>query len=676
MVISLTGSYPTPVDLFPPPPSPVHNFVLISGVPSPIELSSYTGPNEGIVTYNQSDGCIFSKIGVYNLSFYQAAYFLIYRDTTVVVNDGGTVMVGSPNIEVDQAARTFTVTVNVLAAQTIDGFSPIGNKTPGAAPFTISAPVASSGLPVTVTVASGPATISGTPGGSYTVTLTGASGTVILQADQTGNADYFPANPKTVTFSVQRTTVFISLSGLSVTYNGSAQAISVSANPGNFTPTITYNGSQTVPTNAGSYTVVATVDTVDTYGMATGIFYINPAAASISLSPSRNVTYDGLAHGLTATTIPSGLALSITYNGSSSVPTESGNYWVDATITDPNYSGTVRGYINIVGEALYYNNALGNYQLSALGNWWKDSVYTIPATSLPTLNNVVYIDAIFQEASIPIWSKVIIGKFSNYLGVGFYNTGNTNINGGSEIEGDFEFWNGAYISDNGQGSPDPGFVGNVTVNYPCPIPMPNLSVTSGYSITYEGYPYAVAVNNQEIALNTIWIDPNFHGVATWYATAPAGGNVSQQNSTSTGWVKEGDDLLLNVAFHSTTSFRDPQITQISVTFVDPSSGSVVLNSSNFIPMVGTNQGTPASGNYTPQGYFSYLFWIPVTSTSLSQLLGDYMHGVNESVNLLGEIQWIELNTSGVGPSTLTQRSQNFTLTVARTLNKPANFQPL
>jgi thiol-disulfide isomerase/thioredoxin len=78
-----------------------------------------------------------------------------------------------------QVSRGFTV---AKGAQTID-FPSLGNKAYGSPPFTVSAS-ATSGLPVVLTVASGPATISG-----GRVTLTG-SGKVTIRASQAGNADY------------------------------------------------------------------------------------------------------------------------------------------------------------------------------------------------------------------------------------------------------------------------------------------------------------------------------------------------------------------------------------------------------------------------------------------------------------------------------------------------------
>ncbi|MEN9535711.1 MAG: hypothetical protein RIR37_984, partial [Verrucomicrobiota bacterium] len=79
---------------------------------------------------------------------------------------------------------------------TIATFTSIANKTYGDAAFAVTAPTASSGLPVTMSVKSGPATISGN-----IVTLTGA-GEVVLAANQAGNADYAAAAEVTIGFTV------------------------------------------------------------------------------------------------------------------------------------------------------------------------------------------------------------------------------------------------------------------------------------------------------------------------------------------------------------------------------------------------------------------------------------------------------------------------------------------
>jgi len=64
----------------------------------------------------------------------------------------------------------------------------IPNKSTADAPFTISG-TTTSNLPLTYSIVSGPATISGN-----TVTLTGTAGTVVVEADQVGDASYYPSS--------------------------------------------------------------------------------------------------------------------------------------------------------------------------------------------------------------------------------------------------------------------------------------------------------------------------------------------------------------------------------------------------------------------------------------------------------------------------------------------------
>lgn len=75
-------------------------------------------------------------------------------------------------------------------------FPPIGNKLISTPPFTLQA-TSSSGLPVQYQVLSGPASVNGN-----LVTLTGATGQVLIEASQPGNAQYTPADPVVNSFMV------------------------------------------------------------------------------------------------------------------------------------------------------------------------------------------------------------------------------------------------------------------------------------------------------------------------------------------------------------------------------------------------------------------------------------------------------------------------------------------
>ena len=58
-------------------------------------------------------------------------------------------------------------------------------------------------------------------------------------------------------------------------------------------------------------------------------------------------TYNGSPRPVTVTTSPGGLATTVTYNNSSTVPTNVGNYPVAVTINDPNYQGSATGTLTV-----------------------------------------------------------------------------------------------------------------------------------------------------------------------------------------------------------------------------------------------------------------------------------------------------------------------------------------
>jgi hypothetical protein len=121
------------------------------------------------------------------------------------------------------APSTSTVLLQVVnkADQTIT-FPALSGKTYGDPPFNVSA-TASSGLPVSFQIQSGPATISGN-----TVTITGG-GDVVVLATQAGDGNYNPAPDAQQSFTVARATATISVSGYTGVYDGNAHGATGSA---------------------------------------------------------------------------------------------------------------------------------------------------------------------------------------------------------------------------------------------------------------------------------------------------------------------------------------------------------------------------------------------------------------------------------------------------------------
>lgn len=118
--------------------------------------------------------------------------------TSLTLNVPGSVVIrasqaGDTNHE--PATAEITVTSTARLTQTI-AFAPLANRLTTDAPFTLSAS-ATSGLPVTFALVSGPASLSGA-----TLRLSGAPGAVVVRASQAGNAAYEPAQAVTQTFNV------------------------------------------------------------------------------------------------------------------------------------------------------------------------------------------------------------------------------------------------------------------------------------------------------------------------------------------------------------------------------------------------------------------------------------------------------------------------------------------
>ncbi len=137
---------------------------------------------------------------------------------------------------------------------------------------------------------------------------------------------------------------------LSTTYDGKAQPVTLTTTG---LPVIyTYNGKKAVPVDAGTYTVVATIDSPDATGTTTGTLTIARATATVTFTPaSLAAVYNGRAHAVTATTVPAKLPVKFTYNDSATAPTLAGSYAVVGTIDDLNYTGTADDTLVILPAA-------------------------------------------------------------------------------------------------------------------------------------------------------------------------------------------------------------------------------------------------------------------------------------------------------------------------------------
>jgi len=142
----------------------------------------------------------------------------------------------------------------------------------------------------------------------------------------------------------------VTLGDLAAVYDGNPHAASVVTTPAGLAVDVTYDGNTTAPTNAGSYSVVATITEPGYSGSASGTLTIAKAAATVTISDTTQA-WDGTPRAVTVVTSPTGLSVDVTYDGSTTAPSAVGSYAVLATVTDANHSGSANATLTITHGA-------------------------------------------------------------------------------------------------------------------------------------------------------------------------------------------------------------------------------------------------------------------------------------------------------------------------------------
>ena len=156
-------------------------------------------------------------------------------------------------------------------------------------------------------------------------------------------------------------------------YDGNPYVITATTKPSGLSYIVTYNGSTTPPTNAGTYTVVGTIDDNFYAASTTSTFIIEKFPLTINIS-NLSQTYDGNPKPVTVSPAVN-VNYTVTYNGSTTPPTDAGTYTVVVTINDINYQGTKTAELNIVGNS----SAISAPNFSKT---YGDADFTIPVTTV------------------------------------------------------------------------------------------------------------------------------------------------------------------------------------------------------------------------------------------------------------------------------------------------------
>ena len=101
------------------------------------------------------------------------------------------------------------------------------------------------------------------------------------------------ANHSLAVAAMLKSPATVTLTNLAQTYDGAAKPVSVVTSPTNLAVSVTYNSLANAPTNAGSYTVVATVTDPNCQGSNSATSQITPKALTVRGITAASTIYDG-----------------------------------------------------------------------------------------------------------------------------------------------------------------------------------------------------------------------------------------------------------------------------------------------------------------------------------------------------------------------------------------------
>ncbi|MCC7261764.1 MAG: Ig-like domain repeat protein [Candidatus Latescibacteria bacterium] len=192
------------------------------------------------------------------------------------------------------------------------------------------------------------------------------------------NAKY-EASPVRGTLVIAKAQATLTLGNLSAVYNGKPRPASVRSAPAGLTGiTLTYDGGAAAPTNAGSYTVTATLDNANYQAApATGTLVIAKATARLSFR-GLTAVYNGNAQPVIVGSAPAGLSgIVVAYEGNNEPPVNAGSYAVTATLDNPNYAAVP------VNGTLVIRKAPARLVVTGLNTVYNGNPQPVTVTTVP-----------------------------------------------------------------------------------------------------------------------------------------------------------------------------------------------------------------------------------------------------------------------------------------------------
>jgi hypothetical protein len=325
----------------------------------------------------------------------------------IPVNGGG---VSEQIILTDNALNQANVTQAISvtgtgtnALQTINFPAFAGPVTYGAGPIPL-APTASSGLPVTLSLISGPAVLSGS-----TLTITGA-GNVVVQASQAGNANFQAAATVQRSLTVNRAMLTVSATNASVVYNQPLPQLTYTiAGFVNGDTVASVSGAPTETTNVkagssvGTYSILISAGTLKTANY-TFVFQngkltvtvIGPAATPV-FTPGSGVSVG--ARMVTITDATPGATIYYALHGA--IPTTASSKY-----TGP-IQVTATGTVRAIAVATGYSQSLTASATYTIENQAAAPLFSLPAGTYSSIQTVSLASAYALHGVIPTASSTV-----------------------------------------------------------------------------------------------------------------------------------------------------------------------------------------------------------------------------------------------------------------------------
>lgn len=341
---------------------------------------------------------------------------------------------GSNNWEFNRLPGQTAASSTTLAV-TGGGTGVYGQVAPVSVTVAATTPAAALGIPLgSVSLKKGAvvvATTTRTTSGAWTFTPVGLGvGTHSLTAQYDGDARFQASISGSVNVTITQATGALNLaSSLNPSLVGDSVTFTATLSPVTAGSVTFKNGASTLGTATLDSTGVATFTTSALAAGAHSITAVFAGNADVSAVTSAVLTqtvdklpatvvlnnllasYDGTAKSAGANTLPAGLPVSFTYNGSSTAPTAVGSYAVVATVNSPTYQGSASGtFVIQKGTAVI---TITNVNHFFDGNAKSVGVTTVPA-ELP--HSVTYNGSATAPSALGSYAVVVTINSPNYEG--------------------------------------------------------------------------------------------------------------------------------------------------------------------------------------------------------------------------------------------------------------------